>query len=294
MESETGVLVAVGPDGLGDGTLNTAATEALHRGVGVDLLHVIHALVVRMAPRVDEESDVDRLVDKVGREVLTSASDRIRQRVGDRVAIDTNLLYGPVATTIADRGSKCQLIVLERREVGTLERVLTMSVSSRVAAHATVPVLVVPHSWAGDHGARLPVTVGVGSTDDLRRDVPFALDCARADGRPLVVLHANWVAEPYQPAIFSNYSADRWLADTRHEYESALSDVVDPDDDVTVDVRMAPPVDALIDATRRSAELVIGRRTATRPRAAHLGPVTRAALHHAECPVLVVDRALVP
>jgi nucleotide-binding universal stress UspA family protein len=293
METELGILVAVGPDGLGDGTLNLAASEALRRGMGVELLHVIHAVVVRVPPRVDEETDVDRLVNKVGREVLSSAADRMRQRVGDRVAVDANLLYGPIGSTIGDRGSKGQLIVLERRDVGTLERVLTMSVSSRVAAHASVPVLVVPHSWSSERASRLPITVGVTSTDDIRSEVPQTLEFARATGRPLVVFHASWIAEPYQPAVFSDYSPERWVADTRREFEPALADVVGPDDDVTLDVRWARPVDALIDATRRSAQLVLGRRTATRPLAAHLGPVTRAVLHHAECPVLVVDRALV-
>jgi nucleotide-binding universal stress UspA family protein len=223
---------------------------------------------------------------------LGSAADRVRQRIGDRVAVDAVLLYGPIGSTIGERGSKGQVIVLERRDVGTLERVLTMSVSSRVAAHASVPVLVVPHSWRSEPGSGLPITLAVTCSDDIRSEVPSALELARASGRGLVVFHASWIAEPYQPAVFSDYSRDRWVADTRSEFEPALAEVVEPDDDVTLDVRWVRPVDGLIDATRRSAQLVLGRRPATRPLAAHLGPVTRAVLHHAECPVLVIDRAV--
>lgn len=286
--TEYGVVVAVGPDGIHDGALDLAAEEAVRRGTGVELVHVIHALVA-MPASLEQVQSLDSALTTVGRRVLTDAAARMRPRLDGRVPLTTELATGPVATTIVERAADGELIVLERRDTGRVERLLTMSISTRVAAHAHVPVAVVPTSWTARPGEQLPVTVGVDRPLEALGQVETALGYARRTGRGLVVLHASWLAEPYQDLAFSNETRDQWVHDAEAELDLALSKVVEPTDDVRYDVQWRRPSEALVGATRRSSVVVLSRRpeNSIRP---HLGAITRTVLRHAEGPVLVVDR----
>ncbi len=289
-ETGIGVLVAVGPDGIGDGALEVAATEAIRLGAGVGLLHVAHTHAVSVPTRNEHEQALGRAHAEIGTEVLTDAANRLGVLLEGRVPVTTEIVDGSVPRTIVERGDQARLIVLEAREIGPVGRLVTRSVSTSVAAHARVPVLVVPRAWTSAGGAGLPVTVGIDEPLDVKHEAPVALELARATGRPLVVLHTAWIAEPYQGVAFVGYPLKQWLEDAYHELDTAMSGLVTESDSVTCDVHWARPVDALVRATQRSSLLVLSRRTTARPMAAHLGPVTRAVLHHAECPVLVVDR----
>ncbi|MBI2243227.1 MAG: universal stress protein [Nocardioides sp.] len=289
-ETEIGVLVAVGPGGIGAGALEVAASEAIRLGVGVELLHVAHQLVVPVPTQLRPEQAVDRELTRVGREALTVAADRVRGLVEGRVPVTTEIVDGSAPRTIVERSGEMRLVVLEAREIGAVGRLVTRSVSTHVAAHARVPVLVVPRGWSASVGGDLPVTVGVDEPIDAKHQVLEALELARDTGRQVVVLHATWIAEPYQGAAFAGYPRKQWLDDARAELETALGDVTTTADSVTCDVHWARPVEALVRATQRSSVLVLNRRSAERPLGPHLGPITRAVLHHAECPVLIVDR----
>jgi nucleotide-binding universal stress UspA family protein len=290
-ETGTGIVVAVGADGIREGALDFAAEEARRRHTGVELLHVVHSLVTAPAPEESVQS-LDQSLTKVGRKVLTEAADEMHKRLSD-LPVSTEIVFGPVARTIADRAAHGDLVVLERRDSGPLERVLTMSVSTGVAAHATVPVVVVPRGWTATLSHDLPVTVGVDRPLEAAPQVRAALRYARESGRPLVVLHAAWLAEPYQDMVFAGYSRDRWVKDATHELETGLADITLGESEgieMTYDVRWTRPVEALTKATMRSAVLVLTRRDGNHVMGAHLGPITRGVLHHAEGPVMIVDR----
>ena len=289
--NEYGVLLAVGADGVRDGAIDLAAAEALRRGTGVELLHVVHALVATPS-EADQVAAIGRVMSKVGRDVLTDAAGRLRQRVGDRAPITAQLLEGRVATTILDRAARAELVVLERRAIGPVERFLTMSVSTRVAAHARVPVVVVPRTWRSADAADLPITVGVDDVADPASQVAPAAAYARASDRPLVVLHAVWLAEPYQNADFLRVDRPVWMEHATERLEKSLASAqAGRDLDLSLDVRWARPSDALVDATRASSLLVLSRRGPEHAGPSHLGPVTRSVLQHAEGPVMLVDRS---
>jgi len=285
--NEFGVLLAVGSDGVRDGALDFAVAEATARGTGVELLHVAHSAVV-IPSSAGELEQIDRSISKVGREVLTDAAARMRERSAGRLPVSTQLLAGPVAATITTRAADAELVVLERRDAGTLERLLTMSVSSRVAAHASTPVAIVPRSWS--LSGELPVTVGVDDPADAVAQVETAAAYAEAHGRPLRVLHAVWLAAAYQSVAITGVNGETWVRAARDELDVSLTKLPAPPADLAADVRWARPVDALVAATRSSSLLVLNRREAGQPFVAHLGGITRTVLHHAECPVLVVDR----
>ena len=56
-----------------------------------------------------------------------------------------------------------------------------------------------------------------------------------------------------------------------------------------IEARHAYAADALIEASRETTLLVIGRHDPLVPIGSHLGPIARAVLREAECPVLLVD-----
>jgi nucleotide-binding universal stress UspA family protein len=268
------VLVAVGPDGVHEGALDLAAAEAERRGTGVLLLHVVHGL--------GETQDLDHALTAVGHRVLTDAADRLE----GRIPFTTEIATGPVAATLAERAASAGLVVLERREVGSVERLLTMSVSTRVAAHAQAPVAVVPAGWTAPPGGR-PVTVGVDDPRLADGQLLAALDLARGTKRRLVVLHAAWVPEAYQ-AMVAGDDRGRWVRQGTEALTATLARI-GATDEVEVDVRWHRPVDALVLAAQRSSVLVLGRRPGRL--GVHLGGLTRTVLRHAEAPVLVVDRS---
>ena len=286
-EQVYGVLVPVGPDGVGDGVLDVAAAEAKRLGTGVLMLHVVHSLIADDLSTERIES-FDQALTKVGRCALTDAEAGLRQRLGGQLPVATEIVFGHVARTIAERGSDGRSIVMERRDPGALERLVTMSISTSVAAHARVPVVVVPPSWISSRGAGLPVTVAIEHPQDAKVDVDAALERARGLARPVVAFHAAWIETPYQPAIFAGYSREEWLVEATAALASALEGIAGVGDDVNADVRWERPVDALVATTERSAELVLRHRAPGLLRGSHLGPLTRAVLHHARCPVVVL------
>lgn len=285
--SEHGVVVAVGPEGVHDGVLDLAVAEARRRGTGVELLHVVHA-VVGLPVGVEAVHSLDAALTGVGRTVLASAADRVRSRGGDVVPFSSQLLFGRVATTIVDRVPRDGVVLLERRDSG--DRLLTMSVSTRVAAHAHAAVVVVPASWRRSPHQPLPVTVGVDDPDQALGQVEAALGYARDTGRSLVVLHAAWLAEPYQDLVFGNTTRDEWVHDAEDRLDAALAKLPDRADvDVATSVDWRRPADALVGASLVSAVVVLNRRR-ERAIGPHLGAVTRTVLRHAAGPVMVVDR----
>ena len=273
------VLVAVGPDGVHEGALDLAAAEAGRRGTGVLLLHVVHG--------AGETQELDHALTEVGRQVLTAAAGRLE----GRVPYTTEIATGPVAATIAERVASDGLVVLERRDASTMERLLTMSVSTRVAAQAHAPVVVVPAGWTRPIEEQ-PVTVAVDEPLRVDAQVEAALATARSAKQRLVVLHAVWLAEAYQDIAFGNDTRTRWIAEAETALAHSLKSLgaeKDVPDDIDVDVQWRRPVEALVGATRTSALLVLGRRPGHL--GVHLGSLTRTVLRHAEGPVMVVDRS---
>ena len=112
---------------------------------------------------------------------------------------------------------------------------------------------------------------------------------ARARGARLVVLHAWWLASGFDVVVVDGTIRDEWAARSREEMQPVLTPLRQefPDVEVTIEVRHAPPVEAVLDAAESSDLLVLGRRHHLLPLWSHLGPVVRAALDHGNCPVLI-------
>lgn len=190
----------------------------------------------------------------------------------------------------ADRG---RMIVLQHRRISTLNRIVTGSTTNGVAARAAVPVVSVPEDWSASSPPGTVVTVAVQDPGEAAALLRAGFEQARSRQTALVVLHAWWLASGYDVTVVDATMRREWADRAQASLAPALDELRDeyPDVDVTVEVRHAPPIEALLDSASGSALLVIGRRHHLLPLGSHLGPHARAVLNHSACPVLVVPPA---
>ena len=94
--------------------------------------------------------------------------------------------------------------------------------------------------------------------EDLLR---AAFEAARERDAALVVLHAWWLTSGHDDAVVDQTALDGWEARARRELAPVLDRLMAryPTVDTTVDVRHAPPVEAVLAAAARSELLVIGQ-----------------------------------
>lgn len=177
------------------------------------------------------------------------------------------------------------LVVTGSRRLGTGRSVFLGSVSSRVAATAHCPVLVVP--FPPEPVARNVVVAGLDATPSAKAVLAFAftaaerrhaslelVTCARPD--LLTTPHGVWarrLRETVQPKIES------MLAEWRAQYPAV---------DTTVDVVVGTTAPTLVAKSEHAALLVVGKRGRPALLGSLLGSVSQGVLHHARCPVAVV------
>jgi nucleotide-binding universal stress UspA family protein len=278
------IVVAVGYHGC-DAALQFAVAEAELTNSPVHLVQVTDLPDTAEYAGVFSSTvhDVDAAIEQALAHARKLAADSeivvTGERVEDRSYVDCLVRH-------ADQG---RMMVLQHRRIGALTRIVTGSTTNGVAARAAVPVISVPEDWSPSTDSSV-VTVAVQDAGEAPAVLRAGFEQARSRQTSLVVLHAWWLASGYDIAVVDETMRRRW----EERAQSSLTPAIDalksefPDVEVAVDVRHAPPTEALLDAAERSALLVIGRRHHLLPLGSHLGPHARATLNHSACPVLVV------
>jgi nucleotide-binding universal stress UspA family protein len=183
-----------------------------------------------------------------------------------------------------------QLLVLQHRALDRLHRLFTGSVVLGVARRSHVPVISVPEGWtARPDETPAVVTAAVQNPSEAPALLRVAFVEAKARGASLVVLHAWWLDSGYDVVVVDDTVRADWNARSEQELEPVLKPLRAefPDVDVTIQVRHAPPLEAVLDAAEVSDLVVLGRRHHRLPLGSHLGPVARGTIAHSTCPVLV-------
>lgn len=282
------ILVAVGHDPM-DAALQYAAGDATRVGCGLHLVHVVHDPVQGPNTVLMERADLDR----AGRLALESATEKARDLVGDRVLVTTELVRGRVVSTLVEAASEASAVVLQRRPLSRLERVVTRSVSSGVAARAHVPVISVPARWSPVRlsGLESLVTVGVDVPDRSSHLLRLAVDVARSRDARLRIVHTWSLPGAYADFVMPPDEQARWTDRATAEIKVALAALGDdaPGDEVIIEALHAHPGHVLVERGRSSDLLIVGRHDPLVPFGSHLGPVARAVLREATCPVLLAD-----
>ena len=251
------VVVAVSADGY-DAGIRYGAAEAI-RGGGP--LHVVHVLGIDTGSATQAAR------------ICFLAVERARDLVGQQVPVTSEIFHGELIEGLVELSRRARLVVLQRHAIGA-QHALPRATSTKVAAHAGVPVVCVPRDWNGHgHGT---VTVGV---DDTASCVPLlreALSAARSRAARLRIVHVDLPSDECDSV--------RDIRTALVEASAGLEDV-----SVTIEITVAPtPVAALVDAMATSELLVIGRHHPLVARGSRLGPVARRVVRDASCPVLLV------
>ncbi|CAL9283025.1 universal stress protein [Streptomyces sp. SudanB52_2052] len=286
-----------------------AAHEASRRGTG---LAVVHAW--RRHPHPAPYVPMDRTEHDWAEQTLRDAVDSVRVahpglRIVDRLVCDA-----PVAALVA-AAAEAELLVLGSLGMGRVSGFVMGSVSQRVVARSTWPVVLVRAGLtaAGEH---LPAAHGVAPEEtpetpyravvlglDVQHPcdelIEFAFDAARRRGTALRVVHAfrtpprpasdpSLVTPPAVPS--APVAGPEALAAGEHAVVAALRPWCEkyPTVPVTETVTAGRAATVLVHAARDAGLLVVGRRTSGGRLGAHTGPVAHAVLHHAACPVVVV------
>jgi nucleotide-binding universal stress UspA family protein len=282
------IVVAVGLDPI-DEALAFAGGEAARSGCGLHLVHVVHLLLAE-GPETPLVAETD--LERAGRQTLNAALERAGDIV-EGVPVTAELLEGGVVPTLVHSAKDARMIVLERRDLSTMMRVVTRSVSSGVAAHAHVPVVSVPSHWAPSRtrGDFPTVTVGVDVPKGAEPVLRAAAAEAKSRGAVLHVLHTWTFPVVYDDIILTRTETEDWNAHETAELQTLIDTLGDDFAGVPVQiaVRHGRAADALIEASRETDLLVIGRHDPLVPIGSHLGPIARAVLREADCPVLLVD-----
>ncbi|MFI1566489.1 universal stress protein [Streptomyces sp. NPDC020490] len=238
--------------------------------------------------------------------ILSSAAARIRERhPGLRVV--TTAAQGGAVRALAAESEGAALTVVGTRGFGGVTGTLFGSVSLRLAAQVHGPLMIVrgDHVCHGetagsDAGERLgtghEVLLGLQDDTDVTA-AAFAFEEAERRGVWLRVLH-SWDRPHITPEMPSLVPAtspgQRRMAQHDRAEEAvarfSLARLQEQHPTVGVDARTvrSGAAQALLEATREAAVVVIGSHGRAGRLGPHLGTVAHTLLHHAHCPVLLV------
>lgn len=284
------VLVGVGEYGVSDAVLTHAIGLARQSGVGLRLVHAVprrRGLAAQPGLLIDDDG-----YQLIAEELVHKAAESARQLGDEDLVVEAVTEEGSAAHVLSALASDASCVVLQRRRLSSLHRVFTGSVTTSVAGRAGVPVVSVPEFWAPWPTLSPLVTVGVEGANLHRELLERAFAAAQSQSAGLRVLFACYLPAFYYDGHVDPAITQQWASTMRPVVERAVEDVAKgyPEVDVRVDVLEQRPVDALVEATRTSHLLIIGR-----PGLAHriprLGSVTRAVLREALCPVELVPIA---
>lgn len=279
--------ILVGIDG-GAGGRAAIAYAAAEAGVDDADLWLVH--VTMTDPAVGVTGPYPWFVDqsrRAGTDLLKKAEEEAAAYVGgDHVS--STLLEGRVVSGLVHSAAKSRLVVLGDDRRQGLERLVTGSVTNRVAAHAPVPVVVVPSGWSPEVPTRR-VLVAVKDCADSTGLLARALRHAADRDAELVVIHAWQLDTVYDDMTLSHLDTSAWESATRRVLEDALGRArrrVPHASEVAarIEIRHGQPARVIAEETRNADLLVIGRRRHSFP-LGRLGSTGRALIRESSCPV---------
>ena len=233
--------------------------------------------------------------------VLGAAAEQLQAHPGE---ISYVTAEGDSVGVLVDASAHAQLAVVGARGRGGFLGLLRGSVATALPAHAQCPTLVVPTSDPegdadlGQHPptrSSAPVVVGVDESHRSRLAALQAAQVASERGVALLVLMAlpmpaselSWYPE-LTPASSDLAERRRAQLQTALEEDVAWLRQQAPGLEVTGQVRLGEPSDVLHDVTSAAQLTVVGSRGRGAVASALLGSTSRAVLHGAQGPVMVV------
>lgn len=208
------------------------------------------------------------------------------------LAVDTLLGHGDVADTLTDLSALADLLVLGTTGLAGNLTSLLGSVSSRVAAQAHCPVVIVPNRPLAVRSARAAeptIVVGIADTAAGELALRFAFDEARRHRVSVTAVQA-WYADEAGPTPASGTSEAAEQAELERRLLARLATVraEHPGVAATASLRHGHPAEVMLGAARDAELVVLGAHHSDNRWSSRLGPVPQTVLHHTDCPVVLV------
>jgi nucleotide-binding universal stress UspA family protein len=269
------VLVGIADVAASEPALAYAAVEALRARRSV---RVVHVLTEETAPFAGT--------------LLEDAAARVRELTNGLITVEVAAHAAPLVQALATLSQDASLVVLQRRHRTRLQGLLEGSVSAHVAGQAYVPTVWVPEDWHGCDAGQAHFVVGLDAADDDACVDLLRHAFVRADEHDatLMVLHGWQLSSGYDDAVIDRRAVDDWADRYRRALQGRLSVLQAEHPNVYVEVAIAhqPPADALVQASKDAALLVLARGRLAHPLVGHLGSVARAVMRSADCPVEII------
>lgn len=231
-----------------------------------------------------------RSEEQAARDMLADLRHEVRHVVAEQV-VGTEVVTGSPVDVLLDRSRDARMLVVGKRGLGGFARVIVGSTSIAVAGRADVPVTIVPDNWQQMARVGAPIVLGIDPYRPHHLPIHLAFTRARRLGVPLLAVH-GWET----PTVYSwdaaalAGAAAQWERDAHQEFDKVLDVWRERFADVEVKAvySHSHPAMAVLDAAEQAQLVVLGRHTDGRLGGFAFGSVTRAVLHYAECPVMVV------
>lgn len=303
----SGIVVGVDGSDQSQCALVWAAHEAARRGTRLSVVTAYTVPVFAASSMDAGYATIDDAVIREGAEaVLKDAVERVQ---GLPVDLDPRVEAGDAAGVLLELSEEAELIVVGSRGRGGFVGRLLGSVSSAVPAHAKCPTVVIPLCAArrlSEAGVEPPkgkgepgptadqvervVVVGVDGSEQARMASLAAAEQAVSRGMPLRVVCSlppftgslAWVPAPLDREALH--------ADIRTSLNAGKEWLQShfPGLEISVELLDGPPVEVLIESSRKSELLVVGTRGRGGFAGMLMGSTSQGVLHHAKGPVLVV------
>jgi len=261
-------LVGVDGSAPSGAALDWAARHARRDGGTLELVHVVDPEAGMMGIDLLDEAE------RAGEQVIAEASAHVRQAFPE-VSVTSELLSGVPAWTLAARASDDDVVVVGTGKTGYVTGRMLGSRSVQFALAAKGSVAVVPDA---DPRFRDGVVAGIDRPETAALIAGRAAREARERGMRLTLIHA--VPPDVVASARSRVDGPLVLA---AEAAHAVGDLVE----IRSRISTRSPAEALLDASRGSALLVVGPGSTAGHRSP-LGSTLHAVLLNANAPVLVV------
>jgi nucleotide-binding universal stress UspA family protein len=287
--------IIAGTDGSGDSlrAVEWAAREAALHRAPLQIV-CVPALSPRMSwhrpPGPDD-------VAEVGYESYACALAAASQRASGlepELAIETRLLFGPPAQTLAETTADASMLVVGSRGAGLFSALVLGSASRYAATHGRCPVVVERQGPVYSQGE---IVVGVGELDQSDAALGLAFEEADLRGARLVVMHAWSCFVPAEEPGSHLGGPERAVTNSGHHlYRGMATRLEDmlagwrekyPAVETGTEITHAHPGHLLAQASAHADLVVLGRQPSNTG-GSGADSVIHAVLHHARGPVAVV------
>ncbi len=265
------ILVGVDGSGPSRAALLWALARARSRSMVIALVHVLDD------ERHQIGTDHAELDADAGQALLDDALS-VASELAPQLAVASHLRHGNPARQLASAATDHDLIVVGTHKTGYLQGRSLGAKSIAVASIAPCTVVVVPEETSS---VRSGVVVGVAPGEHAHDAVIVGAHEAATRGQDLWLVHAS-PTRPDESAVENPVEERALLAAAVDRATASVPGIV-----VRSRLSRRQPADALLDASRRCALLVLGSSRVGPASAGFIGSVTHDVLLNINCTVMV-------